>query len=742
MFPNPSNDIARIALKRRTSSSRTAVLLMGDSPRLFPASSFTENNKLCPNVDESVREGVSNGNTGKAVTTANGVGNNGGIADAASAKTSKALDNNVLVLKNKKCRDIYIAKRRAKRRARKKTSTATRKATDHTEQECTQKRKSHCIDGVGQHLPHRSPRECLPSQEEMLSLLVKALPFVPDSPEQKKFEKEFRDAVTDGSCSPDESKLCRTPFSYIVRALKQVCYPCPQLGQLSSLSQMFEENGVKLGSSKDSLREVYLMDVVLDRTACPRTCARGAGKSNSVDPDVVAPMKCYDSGERDDPLDYLFRTCLAFIPNAGIFYCARDRVHPDVGADKSLIPLPMSWLRLQRCYNPDGTPYYTFGDDSYVKGLFQDDGKLISVWKLGFLGLQPDDRRLIYRAGHCLDSNGPKMPPDVFSGEDAGTWPIEELKLLYNHKLAFSNSAREGGRHYATGCHHFNLPSTCWVLDPTIDPIIDVMIDVESSGNCLNMQTVLQVRHAVKLGKTQSSGCQKVQGWLQSITTCNSAIHEALSSPSVRNNTGDVGSMHALGTRVQNGDLVAVPFVTNDCVPHQTLRDMVVAMHEIGHLCFPDVLSVILSTEADSGLEPVEPMDGTAGKRVGFTIDTSVNLGNSSHFDVHDASQGFAVWTEEIPSMGSNWYFVMPNVHGKRPDGVQFFGLAVRLSHGAAISWDGRALRHCTSISMPDGQDGERVGKHRQNFKNNLFGTFTSAKQKILAAGKALKYNS
>ena len=127
MFPNPSNDIARIALKRRTSSSRTAVLLMGDSPRLFPASSFTENNKLCPNVDESVREGVSNGNTGKAVTTANGVGNNGGIADAAAAKTSKALDNNVLVLKNKKCRDIYIAKRRAKRRASKKTSTATGK---------------------------------------------------------------------------------------------------------------------------------------------------------------------------------------------------------------------------------------------------------------------------------------------------------------------------------------------------------------------------------------------------------------------------------------------------------------------------------------------------------------------------------------------------------------------------------------------------------------------------------------
>ena len=116
----------------------------------------------------------------------------------------------------------------------------------------------------------------------------------------------------------------------------------------------------------------------------------------------------------------------------------------------------------------------------------------------------------------------------------------------------------------------------------------------------------------------------------------------------------------------------------------------------------------------------------------------SVNLGNSSHYDVNDATQGYAVWTEENPSMGSNWFFVMPNVHGKRPDGVPFLGLAVRLCHGAAISWDGRALRHCTSISMPEGPEGERVKRTRQNFQNNLFGTFTSAKEKIVAAGRAL----
>ena len=43
MFPNPgAGNIARIAQKRRTSSCRTAVLLMGDSPQVFPGAGFKE----------------------------------------------------------------------------------------------------------------------------------------------------------------------------------------------------------------------------------------------------------------------------------------------------------------------------------------------------------------------------------------------------------------------------------------------------------------------------------------------------------------------------------------------------------------------------------------------------------------------------------------------------------------------------------------------------------------------------
>ena len=92
----------------------------------------------------------------------------------------------------------------------------------------------------------------------------------------------------------------------------------------------------------------------------------------------------------------------------------------------------------------------------------------------------------------------------------------------------------------------------------------------------------------------------------------------------------------------------------------------------------------------------------------------SVDLGNLSHFNVHDASQGFAVWTEEVPGRGENWCFVLPNVHGLKPDGVtKFRGMVVKLGHRVAISWDGRVIRHCTSMSHPDGMEYAMAGKLR-----------------------------
>ncbi|KAI2491465.1 hypothetical protein MHU86_23102 [Fragilaria crotonensis] len=117
-------------------------------------------------------------------------------------------------------------------------------------------------------------------------------------------------------------------------------------------------------------------------------------------------------------------------------------------------------------------------------------------------------------------------------------------------------------------------------------------------------------------------------------------------------------------------------------------------------------------------------------QRVGYTVDMSINLGNSSHYDVNDASQGYSVWTEEVLGLGKNWYFVIPSVCGLRPGTkTKFSGMAVKLGHGVAISWDGRVIRHCTSVSCPDGMERGFVARKRSPFRNYLYGTFTAARK-------------
>lgn len=48
------------------------------------------------------------------------------------------------------------------------------------------------------------------------------------------------------------------------------------------------------------------------------------------------------------------------------------------------------------------------------------------------------------------------------------------------------------------------------------------------------------------------------------------------------------------------------------------------------------------------------PYGGGGIVHVGYSLDMSVDLVNASHFGVHDALQGFSVWTEEMPGLASN----------------------------------------------------------------------------------------
>jgi hypothetical protein len=141
--------------------------------------------------------------------------------------------------------------------------------------------------------------------------------------------------------------------------------------------------------------------------------------------------------------------------------------------------------------------------------------------------------------------------------------------------------------------------------------------------------------------------------------------------------------------------------------------------------------------EGDTGLQPVACMvDKESEDRVAYSINRSADLGNASHCDVGDVSQGFLVWTEEVPGLAANWYFVMPNVCGMN-NGTPFNGVAIKLYHGTSICWDVCVIRHYTLMTFPDGMDTE-FGGGAQPTLNHMYGTFSAAKERIVNAGRCM----
>jgi hypothetical protein len=184
--------------------------------------------------------------------------------------------------------------------------------------------------------------------------------------------------------------------------------------------------------------------------------------------------------------------------------------------------------------------------------------------------------------------------------------------------------------------------------------------------------------------------------------------------------------MYALGTWVLKDCISACEYAANSKMPCDLLKQFVEALPRVGSFCFPDVMTVVHDMEEDSGNVRVEPMSGDEkGLQAGYSIDTSVDLGNAAHYDEHNASQGFSVKTEDTPGTGANRFFLLPNVHGVRDDGTHFNGIAIKLRHGTVISWDGRVVKHCTTVPIPGGN-------------NHVHGTFTAAKERIVGVGRAL----
>ena len=155
----------------------------------------------------------------------------------------------------------------------------------------------------------------------------------------------------------------------------------------------------------------------------------------------------------------------------------------------------------------------------------------------------------------CADHEGPRMPPDFVLGHDLGAWANADRAQEYNRRLVSSNSTRVGGRHYAPGCLHLNIPDTCWILDPKERPFVDIIVDIAPTGSSgsIERKSVMMVRSILD-ASLKSRYCHLSQpdlvGSLEAIVENNSLIRRCVPVGTARQNKGDVGTIHAIGKRV------------------------------------------------------------------------------------------------------------------------------------------------------------------------------------------------
>lgn len=369
------------------------------------------------------------------------------------------------------------------------------------------------------------------------------------------------------------------------------------------------------------------------------------------------------------------------------------------------------------------------------------------------------------RTWQCPDSYGCRWPPDTFmsgTGNPKSYWNESHrmrrqlyLRLLYEK----SKTQKVGCRWHVPGALYTGVSTNVLVICPSMDGAHDIVVRVQKSdsetlgsNSTKHCDLSIACESIVSIRYMNHRGDEVIRNALDTLTRNGETLRKGNLHGVRTNDTGDRGKMFALGARVDPEKPAHLSLYAGNKVAGKHLPEAVKAMSTIGAVAFPQVLKPIQLMERAAGCTtPVcmqikddshhhinniatstTVVDNHAGptptvclkNTIGLTMDVSLNLHNSAHYDVNDASVGFAVWTESKPGYSDGWYFVLPNVYGSHPlyPESTFEGIAIQLSHGVAISWDGRRIKHCTA-----------AGKRDPN--NNIYGSFCTAKSNLIKQG-------
>ena len=207
--------------------------------------------------------------------------------------------------------------------------------------------------------------------------------------------------------------------------------------------------------SRAACEDVYLLDVVLNRQLRPpRSGVTGDGSS------TVRKVQAYSKIKMSDKADADFHSLIIILPNAGIFYCVRERRKEEDGVALSYVPMCIDWLRLKGLTLQPALGGYA----KRILGVTR-----IQLDVTGSASKGPGFQQII-KVGvgkHVQDAVGPLLSPDLYHDQDVTGIDEEELRVKYRKAAKKSPSFKRGCRHYVSGGHHSRDTRTAFVIDPT-----------------------------------------------------------------------------------------------------------------------------------------------------------------------------------------------------------------------------------------------------------------------------------
>jgi hypothetical protein len=305
---------------------------------------------------------------------------------------------------------------------------------------------------------------------------------------------------------------------------------------------------------------------------------------------------------------------------------------------------------------------------------------------------------------HCIhfsdfEAGSPLVAPDVIASKVFTEGNQASARALYRELLLSAPSNKHGCRRYVKLSFHHLIPRTTLHYDVATHGDMVFQITTHDIKSRPETQSYLSV--------TTLNDHPAFKQSVESSTHC--FLADRSKFVSARNSVGDHGQMTAVGVLAARtgGCLIETKAATMKTPFRAGLPSLCCKAALFANDKFPGLVSTIHHYESAAGITRPHYMGGIDG--ISSSMAVSVDLANATHYDVHDASMGFVVFAESKPHTTTDWHFVLPNVLVKF-NNHSYHGLALKLHHGACIHFDGRIIRHGTSMHNRFSKDEHTVG--------------------------------